>query len=115
MCPSKETPRVWTKACSGIKYSSGEVTIPTTCVGRETRQLVNVAAAFSSYGNSMLSTLHIRGNAVCAQCSQHPGISTFLFGISSHFYLLVKPYYLAGTLGFPPCYHLGHVVLRREH
>lgn len=115
MCPSKETPCVWTKACSGIKYSSGEVRIPTTCVGRETRQLVNVAAAFSSYGNSMLSALHILGDAACTRCSQRPGISRFLFGISSHFYLLVKPYSLAGTLRLPRCYRLGHAVLRREH
>ena len=62
MCPSEETLRVWTKACSGIKYSSGEVTIPTTCVGRETRKLVNVPAAFSSYGNNVLPTAHPRSS-----------------------------------------------------
>lgn len=80
MCPSKETPRIWKKACSGIKYSSGEVTVPTTCVGRETHELVNVAAAFSSYGNSMLPTPHIWAMLCVLSVLSIQGLARFYLG-----------------------------------
>lgn len=84
MCPSKETLHVRSKARSGIKYSSGEVTIPTTCVGRETRKLVNVAAALAPCGSNMLP-LHTAQRAPRAPTPPASGISTFLYGISIHF------------------------------
>lgn len=83
MCPSKETLHVRSKACSGIKYSSGEVTIPTTCVGRETRKLVNVAAALSPDGSNMLPLCTAQGAPCAPRAPSIRGLAPFYLGSAS--------------------------------